>query len=95
MIGALPRADVRSANGQAHIEYTFGVNGTVVPASADNTCAKSLLLSLVVGHHLDQSGNHELLRIILQPLSYWKCKYPCPAKIQLIQETEKMIFKVC
>ena len=29
MIGALPRADVRSANGQAHIEYTFGVNGTV------------------------------------------------------------------
>ena len=30
MIGALPRADVRSANGQAHIEYTFGVNGTVI-----------------------------------------------------------------
>ena len=36
MIGALPRADVRSANGQAHIEYTFGVNGTVPSASSSN-----------------------------------------------------------
>ena len=43
----------------------------IVPASADNTRAKSRLLSLVVGHHLN-----ELLWLILQPLSYWKCKFP-------------------
>ena len=60
----------------------------IVPTSADNTCAKSLLLSLIVGNHLDQSGNREPLRLIMQPLSYWKCKFPGPAKIQLIQEED-------
>ena len=53
MIGALPRADVRSANGQAHIEYTFGVNGTVISIIVQteillNEALNIMLLALLV-----------------------------------------------
>ena len=79
---------LRSSSGTGEVKQS----GMKYPlhTSTDNT--KSFLLSLVIGHHLDQYGNHELLRLILQPLSYWKCKFPCPAKIPLIQEkTEKLL----
>ena len=54
---------LRSSSSTGEVKQSGRNTHRIVPASADNTCAKSLLLSLVVGHHLDQYGNHELFAI--------------------------------